>query len=661
VLKREKGYAGQIKEVGIMPTDRNLFLAENLASNMIKDLASASKESRTFVLSQFKEAGTMRGVEVARGRQLKGPEFEKEVRSFSLNINKIVDAFAQVGSGNLDSLISTLEKMELSAYDLVRSLDQVKFENVYDIYRKILVPETGGGPVERLGKEPRFERSIREYEQAVSQLTGLFPLIERSRPRRALHQGNIVNMLTRTGSMFSGEDVLGPTKQKTFIKDLNLRLGEMVSEAQTLQKIHMGESSRLGKLPTGVGALSSLGIPEEQAGKIEEYRKDMFTPGTKFLKELNATAVKMYSDTLSELAPFGAEFQQIGRNISNVTNAMIDITGKAAFPKLVTEKERGIVESGFYGKKGYGFNVIAELRNTAATFEDQVIVSGKLADAVTSAVSVLVAPSPGGRVGAPSSETFGVASEEMEIKAGQILKSNVEEAAREFQKILGVPKRYPGRADEALIESVKKVLTVVRGEDIEVQQAKIAETFLNYFGRKFTTRYGSKGVGVTPTRPAGQVLGEAYEKYGAKGVQVLTGKEREKAGLGVARLPKSMGELVAEMMEENISALKGKGYSDTKIEETKKLFVESGNKFLLDIFKDLDQGVTTVAGVTKSKKVFEKYKSVMDILYDDSEVLGQFEEISRLKKRWESALQEQAKFYKEVPIDIRISAHGFGF
>jgi hypothetical protein len=246
----------------------------------------------------------------------------------------------------------------------------------------------------------------------------------------------------------------------------------------------------------------------------------------------------------------------------------------------------------------------------------------------------------------------------MEIKSGQILKSNVEEAAREFQKILGVSKRYPGRADEALIESVKKVLTVVRGEDIEVQQAKIAETFLNYFGRKFTTRYGSKGVGVTPTRPAGQVLGEAYEKYGAKGVQVLTGKEREKAGLGVARLPKSMGELVAEMMEENISALKGKGYSDTKIEETKKLFVESGNKFLLDIFKDLDQGVTSVAGVTKSKKVFEKYKSVMDILYDDSEVLGQFEEISRLKKRWESALQEQAKFYKEVPIDIRISAHG---
>jgi TP901 family phage tail tape measure protein len=658
MLKREKGYAGQIKEVGIMPTDRNLFLAENLASNMIKDLASASKESKAFILSQFKEAATMRGVEVARSKQLRGSEFEKEVRSFSLNINKIVDAFAQAGSGNLGDLVSTLEKMELSAYDLVRSLDQVKFENVYDIYRKILVPETGGGPVEKLGKEPRFERSIREYEQAVGQLTGLFPLIERSRPRRALHQSNIVNMLTRTGSIYGGEDVLGPTQQKTFIKDLNLRLGEMVREAQTLQKIHMGESSRIGKLPTDVSALSSLGIPEEQAGKIEEYRKDMFTPGTRFLKELNATAVKMYSDTLSELAPFGAEFQQIGRNISNVTNAMIDAAGKADFPKLVTEKERGIVESGFYGKKGYGFNVIAELRNTAATFEDQVIVSGKLADAVTSAVSVLVTPSPGGRVGAPPSETFGVASEEMEIKAGQILKSNVEEAAREFQKILGVPKRYPGRADEALIESVKKVLTVVRGEDIEVQQAKIAETFLNYFGRKFTTRYGAKGVGVTPTRPVGQILGEAYEKYGVKGVQVLTGKEREKAGLGVARLPKSMGELVAEIMEENISALRGKGYSDTKIEETKRLFVESGNKFLLDIFKDLDQGVTTAAGATKSKKVFEKYKSVMDILYDDSEVVGQFEEISRLKKRWEDALKEQAKFYKEVPIDIRISAHG---
>jgi ribosomal protein S18 acetylase RimI-like enzyme len=472
VLKREKGYAGQIKEIGIMPADRDLFLAENLASNMIKDLASASKESRAFILSQFKEAGMMRGVEVARAKQLKGTEFESEVKSFSLNINKIVDAFGQMSFGNLDNLISTLEKTEVSAYDLVRSLDQIKFENVYDIYRKILVPEAGVGPVERLGKEPRFERSIREYEQAVSQLTGLFPLIERGRPRRALHQSNIVNMLTRTGSIYGGKDVMAPPQQKTFIKDLNLRLGEMVSEAQALQKMRMAESPRLRRLPTGVSALSSLGIPEEQAGKIEEYRRDMFTQGTRFLKELNATAIKMYSDTLSELAPFGAEFQQIGRNISNVTNAMVDITGGAGatFPKLVTEKERGVVEAGFYGKKGYGFNVIAELRNTAATFEDQVIVSGKLADAVTSAVRVLVTPSPGGRVGAPPSEAFGIASEEMEMKAGQILKSNVEEAAREFQKILGVPKRYPGRADEAFIQEVKKVLTVVRGEDIEVQR-----------------------------------------------------------------------------------------------------------------------------------------------------------------------------------------------
>ena len=660
VLQREKGYARRIKEVGIMPTDRDLFLAENLASNMIKDLASASKESRAFILSQFKEAGMMRGVEVARAKQLKGMEFESEVKSFSLNINKIVDAFGQMSFGNLDDLISTLEKTEVSAYDLVRSLDQIKFENVYDIYRKILVPEAGVGPVERLGKEPRFERSIREYEQAVSQLTGLFPLIERGRPRRALHQSNIVNMLTRTGSIYGGKDVMAPAQQKTFIKDLNLRLGEMVSEAQALQKMRIAESPRLRRLPTGVSALSSLGVPEEQAGKIEEYRRDTFTQGTRFLKELNATAIKMYSDTLSELAPFGAEFQQIGRNISNVTNAMIDITGGAgaAFPKLVTEKERGIVEAGFYGKKGYGFNVIAELRNTAATFEDQVIVSGKLADAVTSAVSILVTPSPGGRVGAPPSEAFGIASEEMEMKAGQILKSNVEEAAREFQKILGVPKRYPGRADVALIESVKKVLTVVRGEDIEVQQAKIAETFLNYFGRKFTTRYGAKGVGITPTRPAGQILGEAYEKYGIRDVQVLTGKEREKAGLGVARLPKSMGELVAEVIEENVSALKAKGYTDVRIEETKKLFIESGNKFLLDIFKDVEQGIVTAAGAIKSKKIFEKYKNIMDILYDDPEVVGQFEEILRLKKRWEEALKEQGKFYKEVPIDIRISAYG---
>ncbi len=68
------------------------------------------------------------------------------------------------------------------------------------------------------------------------------------------------------------------------------------------------------------------------------------------------------------------------------------------FPGLRTERERDIIAGGRYGKQGYGFNVQTELRHTAGTFEDQVQVSGRLAQALTTITKTIMLPSAGGRV-----------------------------------------------------------------------------------------------------------------------------------------------------------------------------------------------------------------------------------------------------------------------
>lgn len=649
--------------------------ASDLVSNMLKSLVSgtsgtAQKEQITFIKSQYKQAGVMRGV---KREQVLG---EGEAKRFSAEIDEMADSFS---GADIDGFMKTMNTAGVSVLDFARSLDAVKFENVYDVYKKVLGGRTTPGgkevkPLSALGEKPQWEGRIRDFEKAIRQVEQLMPIIDPSRPRRALHQESSLNILTRTSPAFAGEKRLPPPEQKSLIKNLNLRFDELISEAKALRKMDFG-AGRLAQLglPEQIRTISSLGIPESQAGAFAEYTEggrvpkgadvsEDFKEGIEYLKALGAVSVKMYTENLRELAPFAMEFQQLGRNISNVTNAMSSdvkeiskmpgelITGRGTeFPGLRTGREKEVISAGRYGTQGYGFNVMAELRNTAGTFEDQVLISGKLADVLTSTVKRLVQPSAMGRIygkGLMEGEDPSMMIEDVRTGLVKDLPKAVSEVAREFQKVLGEPQTYKGRADKALIEEVQKVISVVRGEDVEVQQAKLAEVFLTHFGTKFTTRYGSKGVASIPS--AGQVdIKDILSKIGDKSkVKILSASEREKAGLGVALMPKTMGEMAAEMLQKSFP----KG-----TEELQKQLKMSGNKFIIDMFKDVSLGVVPEGGeILEQQDLFKAFTNKFTNLFEGAST--DIDKMDRLREAYKKNVGE--KIFKEVPIDIRISAHG---
>ena len=222
------------------------------------------------------------------------------------------------------------------------------------------------------------------------------------------------------------------------------------------------------------------------------------------------------------------------------------------FPTLRTAKESELIESGRYGRKGFGFNVLTELKHTAGTMEDQVIISGKLADAITSITKNLVKPAPTGRL----KSTAKTSEEITNLKPTVLADTEIQKTFGEIQKVLGVPDVYKGRADKAFIDEVKKALTVLRGEEVEVQQARLTEVFLNYFGRKFFSRYGSKGVAAFPSGLGNQQQNEvisALKQFPDATIKVLSKKERKTAGLGVAILPRSAGEILSELFGKDVS------------------------------------------------------------------------------------------------------------
>ena len=85
------------------------------------------------------------------------------------------------------------------------------------------------------------------------------------------------------------EDKLSPDEQKKLIKDLNLELNETLRRREQAGQ----------PLPTGLRRITSLGIPESQAGTVEEFRAKGGTGQLKYLKTLNATGIKMYAEDLT--------------------------------------------------------------------------------------------------------------------------------------------------------------------------------------------------------------------------------------------------------------------------------------------------------------------------------------------------------------------------
>jgi len=665
-----KDYSTKIKELGYRPSATQRDQAEEVSKNMLRDYASSSYETREFIAKQFDAAAVIAG----RREQKLGVSEDPTAVLGRVSAAK-QDFGKEFAEGSVDAtekFIDAMEQAGVSAYDFVKSLERVDFENIYQVMQRILTDQPGSPSVlTNLANAPWQDKKIRDFENALGKLVGTIPIVDQARPRRYAHQEKIVNMMTMTSPIFAEEGTSKMTAddQKTFIRDLNKTLREYVADTQALTVA--GVEGR--KLPLDVYDISSLGVPESQAATLNEYRfggKVAMNAEEEYekigeLSKLNATALKMYTDDLTSLMPFGAQFQQKGRNIASTTNAytyvpdpkMAGILGTTT-PALQSQRESDLIRSGRLGEKGYGFNVTAELRNTASTFEDQILISGKLADVLTQTVKTMVAPDKLGN--ANLLDTLGSFAKGgnigvSDIEEGKVLADvtkAVEPLNKLIQNILGVKEEYKGRADKALIQEVTKAVTVVRGKDLNVQLAKIIETFFDYYGRKFTTRAGSKGVAISPTGTGMELTGADIKRLYSAPVKVLSEEERAKAGIGTAIAPKSMGELASEILDARRGFLKSKV---PDVGELQRRLESSGNKFMLDMFKDPNLKMVSAKEAAPQVKLFADVKEVFSkfgVNLEDG-VKG----IEALKDLYK-AQKPGGGLFKEKTIDIRISSFG---
>ena len=665
-----KDYSTKIKALGYRPDISRRDEANDIAKNMLRDYASSSYETRGLISKQFDTAAVIAG---RREKKLGVSEDPKAVLNKVSAVKETFGKeFAEGSPETIEKFINAMDEAGVSAYDFVQSLERVDFENIYQVMQRILTDQPGSKSVlTELAQNPWSERNIRDFENTMGKLVGTIPIVDEARPRRYAHQEKIVNMMAMTSPIFSekGTSDMNADEQKAFIRDLNKTLREYVSDTRALGAANVGNR----KLPLDVYDISSLGVPESQAATLNEYRfggKTMMNAEEEYekvgeLSKLNATSLKMYTDDLTSLMPFGAQFQQKGRNIASTTNAytyvpdpkMAGILGTTT-PALQSQREHDLIKSGRLGTQGYGFNVTAELRNTASTFEDQILISGKLADVLTKTVKTMLAPDKLGN--ANLSEALGSFISDSGVGVSDIQKNQeladvtkpIDSINKVIQEVLGVKEEYKGRADKALIQDVVKAVTVVRGKDLNVQLAKIIETFFSYYGRKFTTRAGSKGVAISPTGKGGELTGEDIKRLYSAPVKVLSEEERSKAGLGTVIKPKSMGELASEIIDSRRGYLKSK---TPDIGDLQRRLESSGNKFMLDMFKDSSLGVVSDKEAAPQVKLFEDIKKVFDSIGID--LKSGVEGIAAFKEAYKGQ-KTGGQLFKEDTIDIRISSYG---
>ena len=538
----------------------------------------------------------------------------------------------KLAASGLEELETTAKNLGITALDVAQAFDKVDFDNFYDVLDKLYTYTGTGGKksfMEQSGQKMN-ERTLREIDKVVNELQGILPLIEPGRPRRKEYDERVVNVLTKPIL-----ERLTPNAQKDYIKQLNLRLAELIAAAKKTGKSGL----YAGKEYLGVPEqLSTINISDSAGAAFRQFNKEFDSS----LKNLDSTMVKMTTGNLKTLAPFGEQFNAWNRQMSYVTNAMTSKTGGFEVPSMLSESEAKLVKSGKYGTAGYGMTVMTELRNTASTFEDQIMISGKLAKAFTEIVKPLVGP------GATIEKGRKIGEIEPGLKhiseSGKDFRDSVVEASNKIQDVLGVEKRYEGRADVAgILSQVEKARRTHRGESVEVQIAKLTEVFLNHFGRKFSTRYGTKGVGVSvpEIQSAGDI--SKFLKGGFK-AKVAPG------GLGVVERQKSMGELSVEILEDVFG-------SGAVKDELKTKLLESGNRFIIDIFTDARKGIVTETQAAEQKKVFN---DVVGQFEKAGFAVKDFEGIEGIKKIKEIYTQRFGKegLVEATPIEARISSYG---
>lgn len=670
-----KDFSDEIKALGMRPDAGVARLkADKVSRDMIKKLFETDRDGTQtpFIMDTYKQAA------VSVGANLKKKGAISSVSDYVANVEKEINT-TDLSKG-IDTFMDAMDKIGVSAYDFVKSLESVDFQDVYKIMHKVVSGYGSERPLEKLGSEPNYSGTYRDFEKALKQVEQVMPLAEDSRPRSGKHRESTVHMLSMTSDMYDYGTGLNPETQKDLIRALNSRMAKMSDEMKLLEgETHPLVKQRLSRLPNQVSTLSSEGLPDSQIGSVKEHkigsgysktRKDEeYTEGAEYLKALNAVSIKMYNDSLKSEAP-GAQIQS-ARNISLVPNAY----SGPEFPTLRSEKERAVIESGKYGTTGYGYNVTAELRHTANTFEDQMVISGKLADAITTITKTLVLPAAGGRRRGKStdaSSSYGVTDAEANGVPLKDFGANVDTAVNEIIRVMGKPVKHDTRADRALVEAVEKQISIVRSEPVEVQAVTIAETILNHLGRKFTTRYGSKGVSIAAEQhqdplEAGNTFGKLMSAYGNKGIKIAT--DRERAGIGTAITPKSMGQLISEVITNKSDSLVAAGMDRPTIASLASEVAKAGNKPFIDTFKDTrfvseDEAAKNIATFDKVATVLDKLSVKLDKDISQKASLYNIGSIKSLYTRsFENVPEHQRQslgvgMYEEKPIDIRISAYG---
>ncbi|RLI54203.1 MAG: hypothetical protein DRP09_13715, partial [Candidatus Thorarchaeota archaeon] len=574
--------------------------ANKLAYELMRKLVE--KGATAFTREGYQRAIALRKLELKQFTPEQAREFLSTVKS-------------------LDDLREEAKKLKISALDAAKALDEIHIDNFYDMLEKLFLQ---GRPVPFLERQAKrlgspFDQSVRRAISAVvNELQGLLPLAEPGRVKREAYQEKLLRVFTR-----KPVEELRPEEQKKAIIETNLLWKDILERSKKLQEPLIRAKPYLGQFEA-----TSLNLSDAASSELQEFTQNFESS----VKELNRNMMSLNAADVRALAPF-KEFSSIQRQLSYTTAALGGgvVTKKGIkpleVPRVLSKTEEEMIKSGKYGA-GYGLNVLTELRHTAGTFEDQILISGRLAKTFTKIVKNLVKPAEKlSEEGIISKLEPGV--QRLTPRAARFFERDLKEVMDKFQTILGVPQKYKGRAD--LAEIGKEIVNVIRehrGETIEVQTAKIAEVFLNYFGRKFATRFGTKGVSVA-VKP-----GEA---------------------LGYAKIPKSMGDLLAELFE------KATKHADdavkAQIAGLARELRRAGNAFILDLFSDASKGLVTEETAQHYKKLFDRaYKTFEEFF--DKELPRNLEGIKTIKEVYKETFGEKRKLYVEKPIEARISSRG---
>jgi len=375
---------------------------------------------------------------------------------------------------NINDLTERAKELGINALDVARALDSIEFENFYDVIDRIF--QAGKTPFlqRQAGGLGKFDDStLREIAKIPNAVTGLLPLIDPSRPRRRAQQEGVVRVLTKP------TDRARPEEQKNRIQEVNLLWKDLANTAEVL-----GENLVKGKeyLKGAVG--ETLNLSDSAGAAFKELGGE--------LKELNKTMVTVSTIGIRGLAP-GGKFtpleRQVSQSLAGITGGIQKRTGEVTglkTPALVSQREKELTQSGISGTEGFGLDVLTEIRDTAQTFEDQILISGRLAKSFNKIVERVVGP---GQRLLDAGISTGGGKRFLEIERD--FDEAIEKITSEFQQIFGVPQTIESRADIAEIgKKIETVLREHRGKEVEIQTAKIAETFLNTFGRKCKTWRG---------------------------------------------------------------------------------------------------------------------------------------------------------------------------